>query len=201
MKLLLYSLCVLSLVCAAQENEQPCTFLTKEWFVVEPALCNVTCLNDGYCNPDSHQCVCTSNCRGVMCEKCSWNIPFGAIVAFFVGLVIVWYVCIWVADLITRKCRWPFDWLQWELGFTDAFRCTIPLWITYSRSVHLHRTRILRLEISLCLLWRVQLSVGIAITKGNVAFTVFQILFRFFLFVYTVCCALWEMDPISFFTQ
>lgn len=79
--------------------------LGMEWLLVEPVLCNVTCLNGGYCSPDSHQCVCTPNCRGVSCEKCSWNIPFGAIVAFFVGLVLVWYVCIWVSDLITRKCR------------------------------------------------------------------------------------------------
>lgn len=173
MKILLYSLCLLSLAFAVQENEQQCAYPTTRWFVVDPVACNVTCLNDGYCSPDSGQCVCTPNCRGANCEKCSWNIPFGAIVAFFVGLVIVWYVCIWVADLITRKCRWSFGRRHSELDFTDAFRCTIPLWITCSQSVHLPHTRILRLAISLCLLWRVQRSVGIAITKGRMCLLFF----------------------------
>ena len=113
MKILLYLFCLLTVVYAVQGESQIRTYRAKRWSVVEQAACNVTCLNGGYCSPDSNQCICTPNCRGVSCEKCSWNIPFGMIVAFLAGLVIVWYVCIWVADLITRKCRWATGDTMW----------------------------------------------------------------------------------------
>lgn len=62
--------------------------------------CNKVCKNNGYCNPENGECVCPSNCKGELCESCTFVIQF-----YWIWIVLLCVLCVFAIWFLIQYIR------------------------------------------------------------------------------------------------